>query len=206
MQTHLYTYDLPEDVLLGPEIALDTETMGLCPHRDRLCLLQLSAGDGHCHLVHFPHADFTKSPNLCRLLQDPHILKIFHYGRFDIAVLAKSFGFLIQNVYCTKIASRLVRTYTAQHSLKDLCRDLLGLELNKEEQTSDWGAASLTSEQLKYAGTDVLYLHNLKEKLDESLIRENRQEVAQACFQFLPFRAQLDLWAGTDFDIFAHKS
>lgn len=205
MQTHLFTYDLPEDIVLGPEIALDTETMGLCPHRDRLCLLQISAGDGHCYLVHFPKADFSRSPRLRRLLQDPQVLKIFHYGRFDIAVLAHSFGFLLQNVYCTKIASRLVRTFTAKHSLKDLCRDLLGVELNKGEQTSDWGSPTLSPEQLRYAGTDVLYLHQLKDKLNDALIRENRLDIAKACFQFLPYRAQLDLWTGTAFDVFAHS-
>lgn len=205
MQTYLYTYDLPEEVDLGSEVAIDTETMGLCPHRDRLCLVQLSAGDGHCHLVHFPKGDYTQSPRLVQLLSDPKVLKIFHYGRFDIAVLAKSFGFLLENVYCTKIASRMVRTFTARHSLKDLCRDLLGVELNKGEQTSDWGASTLTPEQLRYAGTDVLYLHNLKEKLDEALIREHRMEVAKACFQFLPYRSQLDLWAGTEFDVFSHS-
>ena len=205
MQTHLFSYDLPEEVDLGLEIALDTETMGLCPHRDRLCLLQISAGDGNCYLVHFPQADFTQSPRLCKILRDPKVLKIFHFGRFDIAVLAHSFGFLLQNVFCTKIASRLARTFTARHSLKDLCRDLLGVELNKGEQTSDWGSPTLSSEQLRYAGTDVLYLHQLRDKLTDILIREDRLDIAQACFQFLPYRSKLDLMAGLEFDVFAHS-
>lgn len=206
MQTHLYTYDLPDEIDLGNSIAIDTETMGLCHQRDRLCLIQLSAGDGHCYLVHFPTPCFTQSPNICRILADCHVQKIFHYGRFDIAALAKSFGIFTANVYCTKIAAKLVRTFTNQHSLKSLCWDLLGIELNKSEQTSDWGVSILSPEQLQYAGTDVLYLHNLKEKLDALLIREERMVLAQACFDFLPYRAKLDLLAGEDFNIFAHKS
>lgn len=206
MQTYLYTYDLPEEVELGSSIAIDTETMGLCHHRDRLCLIQLSSGDGVSHLVHFPKADYTLSPHVCRILSNPNIQKIFHYGRFDLAVLMQSFQLNIENVYCTKIASRLVRTYTNRHSLKDLCKDLLDISLDKEEQTSDWGKEVLSSEQLKYAGNDVLYLHCLKEILDSLLIRENRMELAQACFNFLPFRAKLDLLVDEQFDIFSHKA
>lgn len=205
MQTHLYTYDLPEDVDLGTSVAIDTETMGLQHHRDRLCLVQLSSGDGHCHLVHFPKANYTQSPRLCRMLADEAVQKIFHYGRFDLAVLMQAFGIQISNVYCTKIASLLVRTYTSRHSLKDLCAELLGVVLNKEEQTSDWGKAILSQEQLTYAGQDVLYLHNLQEKLNALLLRENRMALAQACFAFLPTRAQLDLLVNETWDIFAHK-
>lgn len=206
MQTHLYTYDLPEDVDLGNIIAIDTETMGLRHHRDRLCLVQLSSGDGHSHLVHFPKAHYNMSPHLCRILGDANIQKIFHYGRFDIAVLMQAFGLTIENVYCTKIASKLVRTYTDKHSLKALCADLLGVILDKSEQISDWGSSILKPEQLNYAGNDVLYLHNLKEKLDVLLARENRMELAEACFRFLPYRAQLDLLVDEEWDIFAHKS
>lgn len=206
MQIHLYTYDLPDDVVLDSDsIAIDTETMGLCHNRDRLCLVQLSSGDGHCFLVHFPKADFSRSKNLVNLLSNKLITKIFHYGRFDIAVLMRTFNIFIENVYCTKIASRLTRTYTDKHSLRDLCKNLLGIELDKAEQTSDWGASLLSQEQLNYAGTDVLYLHNLKEIFDSLLIRENREELAKACFEFLPYRAQLDLISSEDFDIFAHK-
>jgi ribonuclease D len=206
MQVHLFTYDLPEDVVIDRSVAIDTETMGLAYHRDRLCLVQLSVGDGNCYLVHFPKAEFGSSPNLSKLLANDNIQKIFHYGRFDIAVLAKSFGILTQNVYCTKIAAKLVRTFTDRHSLKSLCNDLLGISLNKEAQSSDWGSSMLSPEQLQYAGTDVLYLHNLKEKLDNLLVRENRVELANACFRFLPYRAMLDLMSGPEFDIFSHKS
>ncbi|GHS91152.1 3'-5' exonuclease [Alphaproteobacteria bacterium] len=205
MQTHLYTHDLPEDIDWGGSVAIDTETMGLQHHRDRLCLVQLSAGDGHCHLVHFPEPCFGQSPHLCKLLANDHLEKVFHYGRFDLAVLAKSFGIVPHNVYCTKIASRLTRTYTDRHSLKSLCADLLGIDVDKREQTSDWGGEVLSPEQLRYAGTDVLYLHAIKEKLDALLVRENRLALAQACFRFLPHRAELDLLAGEGFDIFAHK-
>ncbi|MDR1907932.1 MAG: ribonuclease D [Holosporales bacterium] len=203
MQIHLYTYDLPDNVFNGEPIAIDTETMGLCVHRDRLCLIQFSSGDGHCHLVHYPDAVYDQSPNVCRILNDRHQLKIFHYGRFDIAVLGKTFGIFPLNVYCTKIAAKLVRTFTDQHSLKALCRDLLGVYISKEEQRSYWGAPSLTSEQLRYASTDVFYLHNLKEVLDALLVREGRMQLAQACFDFLPYRAELDVLA-YDFDIFSH--
>jgi ribonuclease D len=204
MQNHLYTYDIPEDVNLGKSIAIDTETMGLCPHRDRLCLIQISTGEGNCYLIHFPEPDFSRSINIVRVLEDDSVEKIFHYGRFDLAVLMQSFKISIKNVYCTKIASKLVRTYTDKHSLKYLCRDLLGIDLDKTEQSSDWGAAILSTEQLTYAGADVVYLHNLKEKLDALLVREERMEIAKACFEFLPYRAKFDLMVADTFDIFSH--
>ncbi|MDR2464575.1 MAG: ribonuclease D [Holosporales bacterium] len=206
MQTHLYTYDLPEDVLFSESVAIDTETMGLCVHRDRLCLMQFGAGDGNCYLVHFPQAQYNKSPNICKILKSDQILKIFHYGRFDIAVIAISFGIFPRNVYCTKIASKLVRTFTDRHSLKSLCYDLLGIEISKQSQSSDWGSSVLSQEQISYAGTDVLYLHNLKEKLDILLAREKRMDIAKACFEFLPYRVAIDIWAGETYDIFAHKT
>ena len=205
MQVHLYTYDLPDDVVLDSKsVAIDTEAMGLCHNRDRLCLVQLSSGDGHCFLVHFPKADFSRSKNLVNLLSDDTITKVFHYARFDVAVLMRTFDVFIDNIYCTKIASKLTRTYTDRHSLKDLCENLLGIEVDKTQGQSDWGAPVLSHEQLNYAGTDVLYLHNLKEALDALLEREGRMEVAQACFDFLPYRAQLDLMAPEGFDVFAH--
>jgi ribonuclease D len=179
--------------------------MGLLYQRDRLCLVQISSGDCHCHLVHFPEPNFSEAKNLKKLLSDKSVEKIFHYGRFDIAILMNSFNIDISNVYCTKIASRLTRTYTDKHSLKVLCRDLLGVDLDKTEQTSDWGAPLLSTDQLKYAATDVLHLHNLKERLDSLLIRENRMELAKACFDFLPYRAKLDLMTNENFDIFAHR-
>ncbi|MDR1597653.1 MAG: ribonuclease H-like domain-containing protein [Holosporales bacterium] len=203
MQIHLYTYDLPDDVLNDGAIALDTETMGLQVHRDRLCLLQLSFGDGSCYLVHFPEPKYDCSPNVCRLLNDNKRLKIFHYGRFDIAVLKKTFNVRIRNVYCTKIASKLARTFTDRHSLKSLCKDLLNVDIVKHEQCSYWGADTLTPEQLNYASTDVLYLHILRDMLNALLIRESKMELAQACFDFLPYRAELDVLAN-DFDIFGH--
>jgi ribonuclease D len=204
VQNHLYTYDIPDDVNLGGSIAIDTETMGLCCHRDRLCLIQISTGEGNCYLVHFPEPDFSKSTNLVNALEDDSTEKIFHYGRFDLAVLIQSFKINIKNVYCTKIASKLVRTYTDKHSLKHLCSDLLGVSLDKTEQSSDWGAPTLSPEQLNYAGSDVVYLHNLKEKLDALLVREGRMELAKACFEFLPYRAMLDLMVADNFDIFSH--
>lgn len=215
MKVILHANDLPDDVDWGTTVAIDTETMGLQHHRDRLCLVQLSFGKDTCHLIQMStsHAGsnplgplpLLKAPNLCRLLADEHILKIFHYGRFDIAALMQNLGILTTNVYCTKIASRLVRTFTGQHSLKDLCRDLLGVTLDKAEQTSDWGTEQLTEDQKRYAATDVLYLHALKERLDTLLARENKVALAQACFRFLPYRALLDLQTHEDFDIFAHK-
>ena len=198
----LHRNDLPADLDLGPVVAIDTETMGLNPHRDRLCLVQLSSGDGQAHLVQM--ADGYDAPNLKALLTDPARLKLFHFARFDIAALKAYLGVVTAPVYCTKIASRLVRTFTDRHGLKDLVRDLLGVEISKQMQSSDWGAEVLTQEQLRYAASDVLYLHQLRAKLDEMLAREHRTEYAQACFDFLPVRAQLDLAGWDEIDIFAH--
>jgi ribonuclease D len=205
LQSNCYTWDIPETLHFEGAVAVDTETMGLCPHRDRLCLVQLSAGDGHAHFVHFPEPFYQNSLRLCALLQNPSIIKIFHYGRFDLSVFIQSFHILAQNVYCTKIASKLTRTYTDKHSLKDLCSELLKINLDKTEQTSDWGGETISEDQRRYAGNDVLYLHALKKKLDGLLLRENRKELAEACFRFLPYRAQLDWLAGETLDIFAHK-
>ncbi|MCX7338764.1 MAG: ribonuclease H-like domain-containing protein [Alphaproteobacteria bacterium] len=205
MQIHLHSYDLPDGLSFGSSVAIDTEAMGLKNHRDRLCLVQLSSGDGDCHLVHFPEPHFEKAVNLKALLKDNQVTKIFHYARFDVGILNFSFKILLENIYCTKMASRLCRTFTSKHSLKDLCKDLLSIELSKQEQTSDWGAPVLTQEQLQYAATDVLYLHILKEKLDRLLHREKRWELAEACFWFLPYRTQLDIMAGESFDIFSYS-
>ncbi|HEY5209104.1 MAG TPA: ribonuclease D [Stellaceae bacterium] len=199
----LHQGDLPEHVDFGASVAIDTETLGLDPHRDRLCLAQLSAGDGSAHLVQFAPHDFA-APRLRALLIDPAILKIFHFGRFDIATMSRHLGVVAGPVYCTKIASKLVRTYTDRHGLKDLCRELLGIDLAKEQQSSDWGAATLTPEQLRYAASDVLHLHALRARLDVMLAREGRGELAQACFDFLPTRARLDLAGWAEQDIFAH--
>jgi ribonuclease D len=198
----LHVGDLPADLDLGPTVAIDTETMGLNPVRDRLCLVQLSAGDGQAHLVQFKKV--YDAPNLKALLTDPKRLKLFHFARFDIAALQAYLGVVTQPVYCTKIASKLVRTFTDRHGLKDLVRDLVGVEISKQMQSSDWGAESLTQEQLKYAASDVLYLHAMKARLDEMLAREGRMELAQACFDFLPVRAALDLGGWGELDIFAH--
>jgi ribonuclease D len=195
--------DLPAEIAFTGSVAIDTETLGLKPSRDRLCLVQLSAGDGSAHLVQFDGRDFS-APRLKALLGDPKLLKIFHFGRFDIAVLARYLGHMARPVYCTKIASKLVRTYTDRHGLKDLCAELLGLELSKQQQSSDWGAAQLTQQQLAYAATDVLHLHALKLKLDAMLAREGRQSLAAACFEFLPVRAELDLAGFEDLDPFGH--
>ena len=203
MSIHLHSGDLPSGLDFGDAVAIDTETMGLEPHRDRLCLAQLSAGDGVCHLVQFA-TGIHDAPNLKALLADPKLLKIFHFGRFDIAVLRHHLGVLAAPVYCTKIASKLARTFTDRHGLKDLCRDLLGVELSKQQQTSDWGAAQLTDEQLRYAAADVLHLHALRARLDAMLAREGRQTLAQACFAFLPTRALLDLSGFVGGDIFEH--
>lgn len=205
MHIHLYQYDLPDDFQLPLSIAIDTEAMGLKNHRDRLCLVQISGGDGHCHLVQFATPDFENSPNLKKLLSDHKIQKIFHYARFDVAILMHSFNIEIRNIYCTKITSRLCRTFTSKHGLKDLCKDLIQKEISKQEQTSDWGAKILSKEQQKYAATDVLYLHQLKEILDKLLERENRTALAQECFNFLPSRAQFDLLVGDTFDIFSYQ-
>ncbi|TMV76474.1 ribonuclease D [Thioclava sp. BHET1] len=203
MTKHLYKRDLPDRLELGPVVAIDTETMGLLPHRDRLCVVQLSGGDGHAHLVQIEKGQ-KSAPNLERLLADPEVVKLFHFGRFDIAALYHAFGVLAQPVYCTKIASKLVRTFTDRHGLKNLLQELLSVDISKQQQTSDWGAETLSDAQIDYAASDVLYLHKLKAELDRRLEREGRAALAQACFTFLPERARLDLMAGNDFDIFAH--
>jgi len=203
MSVELHHGDLPPDISFGDSVAVDTETMGLNPHRDRLCLVQLSAGDGTCHIVQFAAGDY-QAPNLRAVLDDPGVLKIFHFARFDMATLRRHMGIPIGPVYCTKIASRLARTYTDRHGLKDLCRELLAVELSKQQQSSDWGAATLSPEQLEYAASDVLYLHRLKQALDAMLEREGRTSLAAACFAFLETRAQLDLEGWAETDIFAH--
>lgn len=201
---HLHEGDLPSGLDLGPVVAVDSETMGLSLVRDRLCLVQLSAGDGECHLVRFAPGE-ARAPVLNELLQDPAVLKLFHFGRFDIAMFLQNLGVLTQPVYCTKIASRLVRTMTDRHGLKDLCKELLGIDISKQQQTSDWGAAELSDEQLQYAASDVLYLHEIKAKLDALLEREGRTDLAEACFRFLPQRAALDVAGWPEIDIFAHS-
>ncbi len=203
IQTELHAGDLPPGLSFGPSVAVDTETMGLNPHRDRLCLVQLSGGDGTCHLVQFAKGSYD-APNLKRLLGDPDITKLFHFARFDVAVIRRYLGIACRPVYCTKIASKMTRTYTDRHGLKDLCRDLLGVELSKEQQTSDWGAASLAPQQLRYAAGDVVHLHALRERLDALLAREGRAALAQACFDFLPARAELDLLGWDAPNIFEH--
>jgi len=203
MTIHLHRGDLPADVAFGDIVAVDTETMGLVPARDRLCLVQLSDGDGEAHLVHFPDRRYD-APNLVRLLADPRRLKVFHFARFDLAVLRHWLGVDCRPVWCTKVASKLARTYTDRHGLKDLCRELLGVDLPKEKQSSDWGAADLDEAQLAYAANDVLYLHRLREALAAMLEREGRQRLAEACFAFLPVRAELDLLGFADSDVFAH--
>ena len=199
----LHRGDLPDGLDLGPAIAVDSETMGLQPGRDRLCLVQLSAGDGTAHLVQLPPGRYA-APNLARQLGDPQRLKLFHYARFDVAVLRRYLGVIAAPLYCTKIASKLVRTYTDRHGLKDLAKELLGVDISKQQQTSDWGAETLTEEQKVYAASDVLHLHELKEKLDALLVREKRMDLARACFEFLPHRAELDLAGWAEVDIFAH--
>lgn len=204
MNVDLYREDLPDGLTFGDSVAVDTETMGLDPHRDRLCLIQLSAGDGNCHLVQFPQGRYD-APNLRRLLADPRIIKIFHYARFDLAMIRQYLAIDCRPVYCTKIASRLARTYSDRHGLKDLCKELLGVDLSKQQQSSDWGRDTLTSEQLEYAASDVLYLHRIRETLDDMLRRENRTAAAQAAFDFLPARAALDLDGFAAIDLFAHS-
>ncbi|MGB0799197.1 MAG: ribonuclease D [Planktomarina sp.] len=191
MANFLYQCDLPDDLELGPIVAIDCETMGLNPHRDRLCVVQMSGGDGNAHMVQVAIGQ-TEAPNLCKMLEDPNVLKLFHYGRFDIAAMFNAFGALTAPVYCTKIASRLIRTYTDRHGLKNLLQELLNVDISKQQQSSDWGAPKLTKAQLEYAASDVLYLHELRTKLNERLVRENRMETAQACFDFLPVRAKLE--------------
>jgi ribonuclease D len=203
MAIKLHRGDLPADLSFGSAVAIDTETMGLNPHRDRLCLVQLSAGDGNAHLVQFAKGP-AKAPHLARLLAEPQVLKLFHFGRFDIAVLEHALGVRCEPVYCTKIAAKLTRTFTDRFGLKDLCRELLGIDLSKQQQTSDWGAETLSDEQMAYAASDVLHLHALKAKLDALLEREGRRELADACFRFLPTRARLDLAGWPEVDIFAH--
>ncbi len=203
ISTEVHVGDLPSGMSFGDSVAVDTETMGLNPHRDRLCVVQLSAGDGVCHLVHFPKPVFD-APNLKRLLADPAVTKIFHFARFDVAAIRKYLGIVCQPVYCTKIAAKMTRTFTDRHGLKDLCRELLGVEISKEQQSSDWGAETLTPEQVSYAANDVLHLHALREKLDPLLAREGRTELADACFRFLPTRGELDLAGWDDPDIFQH--
>ncbi|MEL6582472.1 MAG: ribonuclease D [Pseudomonadota bacterium] len=202
-KTTLYKNDLPEGLDLGDVVAIDTEAMGLHPHRDRLCLVQLSSGDGNAHLVQIERGQ-TSAPNLEKLLVDPNVLKLFHFGRFDIALMAHALGALAAPVYCTKIASKLVRTYTDRHGLKHLLQELLSVDISKQQQSSDWGAPVLSDAQQAYAASDVLYLHRLKAELDTRLAREGRTELAQACFGFLPQRAMLDLEGWPDVDIFAH--
>ena len=207
LNIELYQNDLPDDLDLGPVIAVDTETLGLKLVRDRLCLVQLSAGDGTAHLVQYASGGegAYEAPNLKAMLSDPARLKLFHFGRFDLAVLRRDLGVMAAPVYCTKIASKLVRTFTDRHGLKDLCRDLLGVEISKQQQTSDWGAAKLSDQQLEYAASDVLFLHDLKTRLDAMLERQDRTELAAQCFEFLPTRAELDLAGWEDVDIFAHS-
>ena len=203
MTIRLHRGDLPDLSGYGAVVAIDTETLGLNPLRDRLCVVQLSAGDGSADVVQMPVGD-TSAPNLVRLLSDPQRLKLFHYARFDLAVLFKTFGVMPQPAYCTKIASRLARTYTDRHGLKDLVKELLNVDLSKQQQSSDWGAETLSEAQVAYAASDVLHLHALRERLDEMLAREGREELAEACFRFLPTRVRLDLGGWAEEDIFAH--
>ncbi len=202
MSITLHINDLPDGLDLGKIVAIDTETMGLNPNRDRLCLVQLSNGDGTAHLVQMTDPSFD-APNLKKLVSDPSVLKLFHFARFDVAIMKYTFGVDCPNIYCTKIASKLVRTYTDRHGLRHLCRDLIGVDLSKQQQSSDWGAEELSPEQLAYAASDVYYLHQLKRKLDAMLERENRTELAQSCFDFISTRTDLDL-NGWFYDIFEH--
>lgn len=203
MANTLYTGDLPDGLDFGPVVAIDCETMGLNPQRDRLCVIQMSGGDGNAHLVQVRKGQ-TEAPNLCKMLTDPKVLKLFHFGRFDIAALQNAFGAVTEPVYCTKIASKLVRTYTDRHGLKNLLQELQGVDISKLQQSSDWGADTLTQAQIDYAASDVLYLHALRDKLNAMLEREGRMQIAQSCFDFLPTRAGLDLAGWPDIDIFAH--
>ncbi len=203
MAIYFYEGDLPADVSFGNSVAIDSETMGLNPHRDRLCVVQLSSGDGNAHLVRFRQGEYA-APNLKRLLADTDVLKIFHFARFDVAVMKKYLDVDTAPIYCTKIASKLVRTYTDRHGLKDLCNELAGISLDKQQQSSDWGADEISDAQKSYAASDVLYLHKLKEKLDMMLAREGRTEMADAAFRFLPTRADMDLAGFEPMDIFSH--
>lgn len=204
MAIRVHRGDLPNLSNYGREVAIDTETMGLDPHRDRLCVVQLSPGDGSADIIQIPK-DATEAPNLVRLLTDPGVTKIFHYARFDVAVLQQRFGVVTGPIYCTKIASRLVRTYTDRHGLKELARELLNVDLSKQQQSSDWGSEKLSEAQLDYAASDVLYLHDLKRHLDRMLKRENRMDLAQSCFDFIKTRCALDLMGWEETDIFAHS-
>ena len=203
MANHVYKNDLPDGLDLGSVVAIDCETMGLVPYRDRLCVVQLSGGDGNAHLVQIEHGQ-SEAPSLAALLENPDVLKLFHFGRFDIAVMYNAFGALTAPVYCTKIASKLVRTYTDRHGLKNLLQELLGVDVSKQQQSSDWGALQLTDAQVEYAASDVLYLHQLRDKLAGMLAREGRTDLAQAAFDFLPTRAMLDLMGWPDTGIFSH--
>jgi ribonuclease D len=203
MKIKLYQGDLPDGLDLGPLVAIDTETLGLNPFRDRLCLAQMTGGDGVCHIVQFAAGRY-EAPNLKKMLADPAVIKLFHFARFDVAIFRQYLGVDTKPIYCTKIASKLVRTYTDKHGLKDLVRELLNVDLSKEQQSSDWGAKELTEKQLAYAANDVAHLHQLKTALDAMLAREGRTQLAQACFDFLPSRAALDLAGWEEVDIFAH--
>jgi len=207
---HLHRDDLPADVNLGPVVAVDTETMGLNPHRDRLCLVQLSSGDGSAHLVQIVPVSLGgrgyDCPNLKRLLADTAVIKLMHFARFDVGVLQHTLGVTVAPIKCTKIAAKLVRTFTDRHGLRDLCRELLGVEISKQQQTSDWGATDLSPEQVSYAASDVLYLHALWNRLEALLVREGRLELAEACFQFMPARTRLDMLGYEEPDIFAHRA
>jgi ribonuclease D len=203
MAVKLYKGDLPNGLDLGSSVAVDTETLGLVPRRDKLCLVQLSSGDGNAHLVQLDRSSYD-APNLKALFADPAVTKIFHYARFDVAVIKHYLGIDTAPLYCTKIASKLTRTYTDRHGLKDLVKELLGIELNKQQQSSDWGAYMLSDAQKQYAAQDVIYLHELKSRLDQMLAREGREDIARACFAFVPSRAALDLAGWTEDDVFAH--
>ena len=204
MTIRVHQGDLPADFVAGPAIAIDTETLGLRPHRDRRCVVQLSRGDGGAEVVQIARGQ-NRAPNLERLLADPAVTKIFHFARFDVAVLFNAFGVMTNSIYCTKIASKLVRTYTDRHGLKDLVRELLGVDLSKQQQSSDWAASTLSDAQLTYAASDVLHLHGLRQRLDMMLEREGRAEIAAACFDFLPTRARLDLLGWPEQDIFSQE-
>ena len=203
MTNFTYSKDLPEDLDLGQIVAIDCETMGLIPSRDRLCVVQLSSGDGNTHIIQIEKGQ-AEAPNLVNLLSNDKILKLFHFGRFDIAILFSTFGVITSPVYCTKIASKIARTYTDRHGLKNLLSEILDVDIYKQQQSSDWGAKHLSKAQIEYAATDVLYLHALREKLNEMLTRENRSELANECFKFLPSRAVLDIKGWNDIDIFEH--
>jgi ribonuclease D len=203
MAIKVYKGDLPQQVELGPVVAVDTEAMGLNPRRDKLCLVQLSAGDGNAHLVQIDRATFD-APRLKQLLEDENVIKIFHYARFDVAMLKHYLGAKVRPLYCTKIASRLARTYTDKHGLKDIVKEMLGIDLSKQQQSSDWGSPILSDAQKQYAALDVIYLHEVKARFDQILQREGRMELARACFEFVPIRAELDLAGWTEEDVFAH--